>query len=237
MVYGYCRISTKKQSIERQVNNIRNNYPYCKIIKEVYSGTKINRPQFNTLLMIVKEGDTIVFDEISRMSRNAEEGYATYQALYDRGVNLVFIKEPMLNTEVYKSVEQIAQTGNWIADAYIGVTNTVLMELAKRQIRSAFEIAEHEVEFLKKRTKEALEIARQNGKQIGLKKGTTLVTKKSTEMKRRIKFYSKDFGGGYPDVDIIKILGISRNTYYKYKRELKNEIFTESVSALIGSMN
>ena len=72
MIYGYCRISTNKQSIERQVRNIERDYPNAKIIKEVYTGTKINRIEFNKLLKVVKQGDTIVFDSVSRMSRNAQ---------------------------------------------------------------------------------------------------------------------------------------------------------------------
>ena len=62
MIYGYCRISAKQQNIERQVRNIEREYPNAKIIKEVYTGTKINRIEFNKLLKVVKQGDTIVFD-------------------------------------------------------------------------------------------------------------------------------------------------------------------------------
>ena len=70
-------------------------------------------------------------------------------------------------------------------------------------------------------TKAGIQTARLNGKQIGLPQGTKLITKKSIEMKDRIKKMSKDFEGDMTDVEIIKILKLSRNTYYKYKRELK----------------
>ena len=66
-VYGYCRISTTKQKIERQVENIRRTSPTAIIYKEEYTGTTTNRPQWNALKSKLKAGDTVVFDEVSRM--------------------------------------------------------------------------------------------------------------------------------------------------------------------------
>ena len=92
-VYGYCRISTKKQSIERQERNILKDYPNAIIIKESCTGTKIyGRKEFEKLLKIIKSGDTIVFDSVSRMSRDAEEGFALYEDLYNKGVELIYNK-------------------------------------------------------------------------------------------------------------------------------------------------
>ena len=88
-VFGYCRISKKTQSIERQITNIRAVYPKSTIIQEAFTGTKIEgRKAFNNLLKKVKEGDTIVFDSVSRMSRNAEEGFKLYKELFEKGINL-----------------------------------------------------------------------------------------------------------------------------------------------------
>ena len=70
-------------------------------------------------------------------------------------------------------------------------------------------------------TKEGIETARLNGKQIGLVKGTKLITKKSIETKEKILKYSKDFNGSLSDADCIQLLGVARNTYYKYKKELR----------------
>ena len=77
MVYGYCRISTDRQNIniERQIRNILKAYPDAVIKQEVYTGTKTDgRKVFEQLLKIIRSGDTIVFDSVSRMSRNAEAG-------------------------------------------------------------------------------------------------------------------------------------------------------------------
>ena len=73
--YGYTRISTTKQNIERQVRNIQREYENAIIIKEAYTGTKMDRKEWNKLYNNVKADDVIVFDSVSRMSRNAEEGF------------------------------------------------------------------------------------------------------------------------------------------------------------------
>ena len=97
-IYGYCRISTAKQSIERQVRNILAVYPNADIRREVYTGTKYQgRQELQKILNKVQRGDTIVFDSVSRMSRNADEGVQMYQELYNKGVNLVFLKEGYIN--------------------------------------------------------------------------------------------------------------------------------------------
>lgn len=223
--YGYARISKKKQNIERQIRNIRSYSPSAVILQEAYTGTKISRKEWNKLTKAVKEGDRIIFDSVSRMSRNAEEGYSAYEELYRRGVDLVFLKEPHINTATFKTAldTAIPMTGTTVDFILEGV-NKYLLALAKEQIRLAFEQAEKEVSDLHQRTKEGIETARLNGKQIGLKQGTKLTTKKSITAKETIRKYSKDFNGVLNDAEVIILTGLARNTYYKYKRELHLEI-------------
>lgn len=225
-IYGYVRISTAKQNIERQKRNIKELYPNAVLVEEVYTGRKVDtRPKWEQLCNRLKAGDTVVFDEVSRMARDAEEGFKAYKALYERDIELVFLKEHHIDTSVYRAAAQgqIEMTGT-IADYVLDGVNKMLFALAEQQIRIAFEQAQHEVDFLSQRTKEGLETARANGKQIGLVEGVKLTTKKSITAKEKIKQHSKDFGGSLDDADCIKLVGISRNTFYKYKRELKEEI-------------
>ena len=224
MIYGYCRISTSKQNIERQIRNILTSYPKAEIWQETYTGTKTDgRKKFEQLLKTIKSGDVIVFDSVSRMSRSAEIGFQIYQELYDKGVELVFLKEPHINTVTYKKAlsNNIRMTGTK-TDIILKAINEYLMELAKEQIIIAFEQSEKEVLDLHQRTKEGMETARLKGKQIGRRKGITLTTKKGAAVKEGIRKYSKDFEGALSDRDCIKLLRVARNTYYKYKRELKN---------------
>lgn len=223
-IYGYCRISTAKQSIERQERNIKALYADAIIVKEIFTGTQVDgRVEWDKIYKKVNAGDTIVFDSVSRMSRNATEGVELYMELFNKGVNLVFLKESYINTEVYKStIEQtIGATGNDIADIYIEATNKVIKLLAEKQIIKAFEQAEKEVQDLRQRTREGIETARLNGKQIGRADGTTLETKKSVEMKEKIRKMAKSFDGNMSDKEVIETLKIARNTYFKYKKQMK----------------
>lgn len=224
-IYGYCRISTHKQSIERQVRNIEAAYPNAVIIREVYTGTKTDgRREFEKMRGVVAQGDTVVFDSVSRMSRNAEEGFQIYTEWFKAGVNLVFLKEPHINTDTYRKAlsGQIPTTGTNV-DLILNGVNAYLLELAKEQIRLAFEQAEKEVSDLHQRTREGIETARLQGKQIGGQTGKKLVVKKAAPAKAVIKQHSKDFGGTLNDIDCMKLTGLARGTYYKYKRELKEE--------------
>lgn len=234
MLYGIGRISTGKQNIERQVRNILAKYPNARIIKETYTGTKLEgRKEFENLLKILKKGDTLVFDSVSRMSRNSEEGCNLYEDLFNKGINLIFLKEEYINTEVYRKAleHQInieLNTGNKATDelmqTIISALNKYTLALAKEQIKKAFDQAEKEVQDLHQRTKEGIITARLEGKQIGQVKGTNLITKKEKEAKPLIIKYSKDFDGTLTDKEVIKLVGISRNSYYTYKRELKEMV-------------
>lgn len=221
MLYGYCRISKAKQSIDRQIRNIKAAYPEAFIVQEVFTRTRLDRPEWQKLLKKIHAGDTIVFDSVSRMSGNAIDGFAAYEELYNKGINLIFIKEPHINTATYKQAleNNIKLTGSNVDYILEGV-NKYLMALAKEQIRLAFEQSEKEVEDLHQRTREGIQTARLNGKQIGQRQGVKLTTKKSIAAKEIIQKHSKDFGGTLADTEVMKLDGIARNTYYKYKREL-----------------
>lgn len=232
IVYGYARVSTTKQNIERQITNIKEKYPQAVIITEAYTGTKMERPAWSKLYKKLGAGDTVVFDEVSRMSRNAEEGFATYQELYQRGVNLAFIKEPFINTDVYRNaaqqrIEATISTGNAATDTFtatiLEAVNQLLMDLAKQQIAAAFEQAQAEVDHLHQRTSEGVRRAQAEGKQVGRATGATVTTKKSIAAKEQIRKYSKKFDGSLTDKDTMQLIGLARNTYYKYVSEMMAE--------------
>lgn len=228
MIYGYCRISRPKQSIERQIRNIKAAYPDAVIIEEVFTRTRMDRKEWPKLMKKVVAGDVIVFDSVSRMSGNAEDGFATYQELYNRGISLVFLKEHHIDTETYKKAleNNVALTGSRV-DLILEGVNKYLMELAKEQIRLAFEQSEKEVEDLHQRTREGIETAKLNGKIPGRRLGAKVETKKSIAAKATILKHSQDFNGTLSDVDVIRLTGLSRNTYYKYKRDAIIKVDTE----------
>lgn len=221
-IYGYCRKSRKEQNLERQERNILAEYSNAIIIKEAYTGTKIvGRKELEKLIKKAEKGDVIVFDSVSRMSRNAVEGIELYEYFFNRGIELIFLKEHHIDTATYKKAinDKIAMTGTNV-DIILEAVNEYLKCLRKEQIKLAFEQAQKEVDDLHQRTKEGIETARLAGKQIGQKKGATLNIKKKAPTIELIKKYSRDFNGTLSDIDCIKLIGIARNTYYKYKKEI-----------------
>lgn len=236
IIYGYARVSTMKQRLERQIDNIKREFPSATIITETYTGTKQDRPEWNKLVEQIKKESakgtdvTLVFDEVSRMSRNAKEGFEDYKMLYDMGVNLVFLKERHIDTDNFRQAMQdtVPLMGGDI-DILLKGINEYLMKLAERQIEIAFQTAQAEVDYLHQRTSEGVRKAQAAGKQIGRKTGTTAgngfkETKKAVIAKEIIVKHSKDFNGNLSDIECMKLTGLARNTFYKYKKSLKDEL-------------
>ena len=232
MIIAYCRVSTQHQKITRQVSNIASVYPGALVIKEWFTGTTQERPLWDKLMKTIEPGDTIVFDSVSRMSRNASEGFSDYKKLFEYGVNLEFLNEPLINTSVLKASKEnllkvSIETGNEAIDEYfkgnVDLINKLLLGLAEEQIKMAFVQSEKEVVDLHKRIGDGMREAKRKGIKIGLSKGTILVTKKEIWCKEIIKKHAKEFGGSLSDIEVMKLCGCSENTYYKYKKIIKNE--------------
>lgn len=227
MVLGYCRVSTPKQNIERQIRNIREKYPDAVIVQETYTGTSLDRPKWSRLIGSIKRGkyEKVVFDSVSRMSRSAEEGSKLYEELFQKGIELEFIKEPQINTSTYrealkKKLDVIVRTGNDATDqlmsSIVSALNEYILMLAKQQVIFAFEASEREVTELRQRTKEGMITAKLNGKRIGRIPGKKYPSKKELKAKRIIKKYH----GRMCNADIIRLCGVTKGTYYKYLNEI-----------------
>ena len=231
-VYGYCRVSTPHQNLERQKRNICQKYPEAILVSESWTGVQMDRPQWSHLMRKVAANDTIVFDSVSRMSRTASEGIKTYMCLMEKEVNLVFLREPHINTDTYKTAISQAclptvYTGEKSTDALISsvfdAIEQYMKSLAERQIELAFEQSEKEVLDLHQRTREGIETARQHGKTIGRPAGSgrRFTTRKEEYCLPMIRKLSKSFDGGLTDTECIDYLAISRKTFYRYKKKLR----------------
>jgi DNA invertase Pin-like site-specific DNA recombinase len=263
MIYGYCRVSTSKQSLKRQEDNIRALFPGAVIYSDVYTGKTNDRPQFQKLLKKVLKGDTIIFDEVSRMSRNAEEGFKVYQELFEKGCQLIFLKEPYLNTDVFSGQIQRAtvKTGKDYLDQGLKI---ILMGVAEEQIKIAFEQSQAETDLRAQRAKEGIAEAKKRNEelkilypdtymerpeysQVGRKREDKLTIKKAEPIKALIRKYSRDFEGTLSDMELLGVLSaktvkipnkkrsgkveereisakLSRNTLYKYKKQMKESV-------------
>ncbi len=231
-VYGYCRVSTPTQNLERQARNILKEYPDAVLYREAFTGTTMDRPEWKRLMKRVKSGDCIVFDSASRMARTADEGVSVYRECLNSGIELVFLKEHHIDTEVFRKAKEQAKiptvtvedkATDKLINGIIESVNCFMMELVDQQMRVAFQEAEKEVTDLKQRTREGIETARLNGKKkIGRQHGDYVKTRKEAQIVPKIMKLSRDFGGSLTDTECIELLGIARNTYYKYKKIAKN---------------
>lgn len=94
MIYGYIRVSTIKQandgnSLENQENLLLENGVLKEnIYKDIYTGTKADRPSFNELINKMKQGDTLVVTKLDRFARSMIEGSKIVNELIDKGVRV-----------------------------------------------------------------------------------------------------------------------------------------------------
>ena len=111
--------------------------------------------------------------------------------------------------------------------AFVGglmtLLNNYINSLTRKQIKQAFEQSQKEVDDLHERTREGIQTARLAGKQIGQREGAKLTVKKAAPAKAAILKHCADFGGTLSDKECMQLAGVSRNTYFKYKRELKEQ--------------
>ncbi len=271
-IYGYVRVSTLEQNKERQIQNILREYPEAIIISEEYTGKTMDRPSWNKLCKKLRKGNVVVFDEVSRMSRNAEEGFEVYQELYEKGVELIFLKEPHISTTSYRealkgSISADVKSGDKDTDDLISgimaALNKFMLAKVQGDIKRAFEQSQAETDLRAQRAGEGIAEAKKHNEelevlypdtykdhpeysQIGREKGDKLQIKKADPIKALIRKYSRDFEGTLSDVELLGVLSaktvkipnkkrsgkveereisakLSRNTLYKYKREMRAE--------------
>lgn len=232
IILGYARVSTDKQKIERQLKNLTKYDPSIFIFQETYSSRTLERPQLQKMLNYVdlelskNKEITIVFDSVSRMSRDAEEGAKLYFELEKKSVNLVFLNEPHINTETYKKVLNLAipDTNSEMVNAILEGIRKGLKIKAKEDIRLAFEQAEKELLDIRKRTSQGIAVAKINGKQIGRIKGKTYKTKRGDKLKANLQKHHRAFEGTMTDEEFISTFKCGKSTFYKYKGDLREEL-------------
>ena len=234
MIVGYARVSTPKQKLRRQIDNLKAAYPDIVVISEVFTGSTDNRPKWKKLMRQCRAGivSKLVFDEVSRFSRNAEEAIVEYKELYNLGIELEFLKEPHINSKIYRDASErkieIATEGMdeetaQLINTVIGGLNDYLLSVAEKQIYLAFEHAQKERELLSQRTSEGLKKAKLMGSKVGRQPGQKLVTKKSKRAKRIIRKHFKLFGGELTATQCYTIAQITKSTFYRYLQEMREE--------------
>lgn len=218
--FGYMRISTKeergKQKFSRQEKALetyakKNDIEYVFQFREDVSGKSfVNRSEWKRLEKVVQAGDTIVFKDITRFTREAENGYKKYMDLMGKGVNLVFIDNPTLSTDYTKSLIETAEKMNFLE-------KTVNEMLVKVLLAAELTRAEQERLTISQRTKDGMAAS---PNKAGRKEGQ--VDKLTDDLRADIVLYLSD--RSVKGVDVMKKHNISRNTFKKYCGIVKEEM-------------
>jgi len=216
--YNYQRISTKestdKQSFNRQEKSLEayansNNIEYLLSFKDDCTGSTFNRPSWLKLEKLVQKGDTIVFKEISRFTREAEAGYKKYMELMNKGVNLIFIDNMTVSTDYINNLTRVANEQDLVAKTALESTIKLLLIVELDRVQK-------EREIIAKRIKQGIEAS---SKKSGRKFNSL------DKMTDSLRTDIKEFLGNrsIKQIDLMNKHNISRNTLKKYIEIVKSE--------------
>lgn len=211
MLYGYARVSSREQNLERQIIALLDaGVEERNIFKEKKSGKNFqDREEYQKLLNVLNVGDTVILTELDRLGRNMQEIEKEYQRLVvGRGCHLKFIKEDFLST-----------TSSGDNPLFKDVVQPILLKLMGY-------MAQQEREKTLQRQRDAYNNMEKDAK-------GRLITKAGKVIGRQAKFESlkedekkliKDWiNGKISCLRVSKILTISRPTLYKIKRDYLEE--------------
>lgn len=219
--YFYMRISTKessdKQSFQRQYKALEN---YAKnndlkfnersIYKDDVSGSTFDREDWQVLENILQSGDTIVFKEVSRFTRQCEEGYKKYMELMGKGINLIFLDNPTISTNYIENLMQVAKGQQRIAQKALENTIELLLMVELDRV-------EQERIIIVNRIKQGIEASKKTqGRKVGQ------LDKMSDELKADIKMFLTD--RNIKQIDLMNKHNISRNTLKKYIKLVSEDV-------------
>ena len=150
MKYGYVRVSTKEQNIDRQlVEMFAQGLDYKTIFIDKQSGKDFERDEYQKLKQILKSGDLIIIKSIDRLGRNYDMIIDEWRTLVNEmNVDIQVLDMPLLNTRT----EGKNLVGKFISDIVLQILSFV---------------AENERENIKKRQAEGIRIAKEKGKHLG----------------------------------------------------------------------
>lgn len=200
MIFGYARVSSKEQTLERQLKILKENgVPKENIYKEFASGKSFtDRVEYKRLLENCAVGDTIIFTSLDRFSRNILETTKALGILEKRGIKAKFLKEG-ITTEMQGISKLIITIFSWVA--------------------------EQERELIKERQRQGYNaLAKDNkGRMISNKTGKPVGRKEISLDSRQLKLL-EDYKSGKINItktELAKLLGISRSVLYK---KILNEV-------------
>lgn len=216
MIFGYARVSTKEQNEARQINAIKE---YCKkegleleernIIIDKQSGKDFKREGYQALTrQMLRKGDTLIIKELDRLGRNKEEIKEELEYLKGKGIKVKILNIPT-------TLIELDEGNTWVMD----MVNNILIEVLGA-------IAEEERETMRRRQKEGIKIAREEGKHLGRPR-IDLDTISKWQRETIKELYPKWKAKEMTAVDFMEEVELKRNTFYKIMRQYEEQLEKE----------
>ena len=195
-IYGYVRVSSKEQNLDRQVESLKKyGVEERDIITDKQSGKDFNREGYITLKnSLLREGDILVIKELDRLGRNMDQIKQEWQELEKLGVNIVVLDNPVLNTEGKTDLER-------------KLIGNIIFELLTY-------MAQKEREKIKQRQREGIDAAKALGKHLG--RPRAMYPKNWNEI------YPKWKNGEIKAVEAMELMGLKKNTFYNLIKRLED---------------
>ncbi len=208
--YGYMRISTdtERQNYGRQIKALSkyekdNNIKFHRIFKEEKSGKSFEtRDELSFLESILQPGDTVVFKDLFRFTREAENGYEKYMEWFYRDINMVFLDNPTVNTDYIRQMMKTAAEQDL-------VTRTAMESIIKLLIIVELDRGQKHREYISQSIKDGIAAS---SKKSGRREGQ--LDKLTPELKKDIEKYLVD--RRITQSELVAKHKISRNTLKKY---------------------
>ncbi|RAS78208.1 recombinase family protein [Priestia endophytica] len=96
MIYGYARVSTKEQNLDRQLKQL-NDSGCDKIFEEKTSGATTERPELQSMLSVLQSGDKIIVSDLTRISRSSKDLFKLIEIIREKGATLKSLKDTWLD--------------------------------------------------------------------------------------------------------------------------------------------
>lgn len=217
--YSYMRISTdtERQNFARQEKALKkyaeeHGIEYLiEFTEEKSEKNFTDRKQFNKLDKLLQSGDTVVFKDLSRFTREAENGYIKYMEWLGRGINIVFLDNPTISSDYIRQMMNTAESQDL-------VTKTAMEGIIKLLLIVELDRAEQQRRYISKAIKDGIAAS---DKKSGRKKGA--LDKMTDEVKQDLESYMVDWTRTLTQKSIMEKHGISRNTFKKYVTVLARE--------------
>ncbi len=205
--YGYHRTSTKEQHLDRGITEItayceQNQLELEKIFTDQQTGKNFNRPRYQVLKEdVLRSGDELIITEVDRLGRNKQDTLKELQYFREHNIRVKILELPT-------TLMDISKLDNTMAQMLMETVNNMLIELYAA-------MAQAEIEKKEKRQREGIEAKRARGEWDDYGRPSAI------DVEDFKNHYQKVVDGQMRPTELMKQLGISKSTYYRYVERVK----------------